>query len=261
MSRPRSRGALRKTIMLASYLAGDTYQVIGDRWGVSRERVRQIIGREARAAKGAHRVAASPKWEPFDPRDPRWRAAGSSRSATTWRAHRHHKTTRRRHLAALRAWVTETGRTDPTAPELLALCGERSLAGLAQKWGKDPRRPGGYRTAIARLLRLAGCPPMRRGTAAHGSTSPLVLTEAGCAADRARIIARVRDAGLGGQRVSLQRLAGLCGQTTLRIAYRWGYRKDGTGLTWRDAMARMRADCGILPDHRGRPLDGSGPAP
>lgn len=158
--------ARESAIVTAYVVTGETLQQIGDAHGISRERVRQILAKFGIDRRNAPKRAGD---EILKHGDLRYRYGWSCRSVCVWRAHLAYKTTRREQVAALRAWVAETGRTDPTTVELLQITGAKSVVRLASIWGRRVygRRNQPYTPYLNRIRRLGGVVVRPRGTPGH----------------------------------------------------------------------------------------------
>lgn len=167
-NQPKNR--VRATEMAAAYLGGETLQSIGDRYGVSRERVRQICTQQGVSKEN---IPALVGFHKLNTNDLRWRYAWSSAGAAWWERHHQTKPIRRAQVRKLREWVRETGRTDPTIAETLAIVGERNVVALAACWGRQAyvRKMGfvgvPYTRYLDRLRKLGGVVARSRGSKGH----------------------------------------------------------------------------------------------
>lgn len=165
----------RTAAMASAYAIGATLEEIGQEWGVTRERVRQLLGRV-----GGTKVVGNPltkalrrnkQWEAFDPNDPRFRYANMTRSAKHILRWHERKPVRREQVRKLREWVA-ANHNNPTATEVLAIVESPSIASLSWTWGR--RKQGlPYIPYIRRLRRLAGCTlESERGHNSHHDPKP-----------------------------------------------------------------------------------------
>lgn len=149
--------AERIALMTARYLAGDTLQTIGAAFGVSRERVRQLLRKAG--VDAIHRPCKT--WQPLDVAGARWRAAGRRKGyITSYLAEPRRRAKRRELRDQLVALARVLGRT-PTSADIAAILGygATELAGrVARYWSGRPgrtRQPD-YANAMRRWYRAAG---------------------------------------------------------------------------------------------------------
>lgn len=161
------RQLTRETEIVARYLNGETMQEIGGCYGVSRERIRQLLKRHNMIGLRDKPATRSVKCVPFNANDPRWRYAWSSAGVRWWRAHHKGKAVRRAHVAAIRAYVAETGDTKPSGPTVHRLTGTRSDVMLASWWGRPAGPTAPYTKYLNRLRKLAGITARDAGWRGH----------------------------------------------------------------------------------------------
>lgn len=145
----------RIVAMTVAYLDGTTLEAIGDTWGISRERVRQILKKA-----GVKSRRNSTRVYPFDPADKRWQQHRPARIFNTeirrdlWARY---KATRRNHIRVLRVLAQELNRT-PNARELAAALGDTTNPNITvgKFWTGRPRHSAARTSGMRRLYRLAG---------------------------------------------------------------------------------------------------------
>lgn len=160
------RDKARDEAIAAAFLGGETMTAIGQHYGISRERVRQLLVRQ-----GVTWDTRGGGFTTLDPTDRRFRYGWSRAGFCWWRAHHRHKATRREHLAKVRAYVAETGDTFPSTPTVLTLLGVASIARLAQIWGMPQKKRNHYAKTLNRFRKLAGITARPRGYWGHDATA------------------------------------------------------------------------------------------
>lgn len=145
--------------MAASYLGGATFREVGEAFGVSFQRVQQILGRDGVGGRGnncfGHMTPARWKERVYGPELRQQKRRQKSRD--------HHHAERRRHVAALWHLYDTLGHV-PTTGELVHVLGKR-LPAILLSWGRLHRDP--YWKKNARMYRAAGMQVRETGWRGH----------------------------------------------------------------------------------------------
>lgn len=242
----------REMAMIVARFGGATLEDIGQEYGVSRERVRQLCERAGVTQEMledrplfTHKRAMD-LGEVFRQID----AAQAKRTARKARSRDFRRTARRRLVTALKALAQQLGRT-PTLTELAADQGyqKHSLALATVHFATrihGPRKTP-YGTRSARLFRAAGLPPPQVGYNGH-------VEKVDWAARRREAVRMLRQAaGMVGGRPRLRTAAALFGlesqsdqQTSFVLPFLNGASREGVSIRWKTGVRRLYRAAGIL---------------
>lgn len=164
---PIEAPAHRDENIVIMYATGQTLEQIGQHYGISRERVRQII--EKYTTTEALRATRLYGFKEMDPTDYHYRYAWSSKPISVWKAHHRNKARRREDIALVCAWKERTGRNNPSLFELRDILKDNSVTTMYLRWGRIRGNPR-YGKNIYRLRRLTGL--VTRPTGENGHLGP-----------------------------------------------------------------------------------------